>query len=111
MPTEQEVRLYARPDGVVPFTRWYRELRAESTARRIRERLARVRAGNFGDVRSVGDGVQELRIPVGPGIRIYLGRVDGSVVLLLVGGDKHSQTRDIRLAKLYWKEFRSRSNG
>lgn len=111
MPIEQEVRLYAQLDGFVPFTRWYRGLRDRSTPRRIRERLARIRAGNFGDSKSVGGGVQELRIPVGPGIRIYFGRLGNSVVILLCGGDKQSQDRDIRRAQLYWNEYRSRSNG
>ena len=111
MPTEQEVRLYARLDGVAPFMQWYRGLRDESISRRIRERLARIRAGNFGDSRSVGGGVQELRIPAGPGIRIYFGRLEDSVVLLLCGGDKHTQQRDIRRARFYWNEYRSRSDG
>lgn len=111
MPTEQEVRLYARLDGIAPFTQWYRGLRDESIARRIRERLARIRVGNFGDFRSVGGGVQELRIPVGPGIRVYFGRDGDSVVVLLCGGDKQSQRRDIRRAQLYWNEYRSRGDG
>ena len=111
MPIEQEVRLYARLDGVEPFTQWYRGLRDGSLSRRVRERLSRIRAGNFGDFRSVGGGVQELRIPVGPGIRIYLARLEDSVVLLLCAGDKHSQPRDIRRAQLYWNEYRSRFNG
>ena len=111
MPTEHEVRLYARLDGVVPFTQWYRGLRDESVSRRIRERLARIRSGNFGDFRTVGGGVQELRIPVGRGIRIYFGRQGDSLVILLCGGDKQSQQRDIRRAQLYWNEYRSRSNG
>lgn len=111
MPTEQEVRLYARPDGVVPFTRWYWELRDAEIQIRVRERLTRVRAGNFGDCRSVGGGVQELRIPIGRGIRVYLGRLGGSVVVLLGGGDKRHQQRDIQRAQLYWNDYRSRAHG
>lgn len=111
MPTEQEVRLYARLDGVEPFTRWYLRLRDVAIQVRVRERIARVRDGNFGDSRSVGGGVQELRIPIGPGIRVYFGRQGDSLVILLCGGDKQSQQRDIRRAQLYWNEYRSRSNG
>ena len=99
MPTEQEVRLFARSDGVVPFTRWYLGLRDVSIQIRIRERVARIRAGNFGDFRSVGGGVLELRIPVGPGIRVYFGRQGDSVVVLLCGGDKSAQAKDIKTAK------------
>ncbi len=111
MPTEQEVRLYARLDGVEPYSRWIDGLRDSSTRDRIEERIARVRAGNFGDFRSVGAGVHELRIPVGAGIRVYFGRHDGSIVILLCGGDKRSQVRDIRRAQLYWQDYRSRSHG
>lgn len=108
MPTEQEVRFYARLDGVEPFSLWFDSLRDQETTDRILQRLARIHLGNFGNFRSVGDGVQELRIPVGPGIRIYFGRLSGTVVVLLCGGDKSSQRRDIRRAQLYWKEYRSR---
>jgi putative addiction module killer protein len=111
VPTEQEVRLYARLDGVVPFTQWYWSLRDQAIQIRVRERIARVRFGNFGDCRSVGGGVQELRIPVGPGLRVYFGRLGDSVAILLCGGDKRSQQRGIRRAQLYWNEYRSRSDG
>lgn len=108
LPTEQEVRFYARPDGIEPFSLWFDSLRDRETRDRVLQRLARIHLGNFGDFRSVGVGVQELRIPVGPGIRIYFVRLSGTVVILPCGGDKHSQRRDIRRAQLYWKEYRSR---
>jgi putative addiction module killer protein len=63
--------------------------------------------GNFGDVRSVGDGVQELRIHFGPGYRVYFGRVGDAVIILLCGGDKGSQDRDIERAQEYWRDHRS----
>jgi putative addiction module killer protein len=88
MPTEQEVRVYARSDGSEPFTQWLRGLRDGTTRNRIRQRIARIRLGNFGDVRSVGDGVQELRIHFGPGYRVYFGREGDALVILLCGGDK-----------------------
>ena len=74
MSNEQEVRVYARSDGSEPFAQWLRGLRDGSTRNRIRQRIARVRLGNFGDVRALGDGVQELRIHFGPGYRVYFGR-------------------------------------
>lgn len=79
-------------------------------ADRIVRRIARLELGNFGDFRSVGEGVQELRIPIGPGIRVYFGRQGEAIVVLLCGGDKHSQRHDIGRAKLYWKDYRSRTN-
>jgi putative addiction module killer protein len=59
----------------------------------------------------VGDGVQELRIHFGPGFRVYFGRERDAVVILLCGGDKGSQDRDIEHAKDYWRDHRSRSHG
>ena len=108
MPTEQEVRVYARSDGSEPFTQWLRRLRDEANRNRIRQRIARVRLGNFGDTRSVGDGVHELRIHAGPGYRVYFGREGDAVVILLCGGDKGSQERDIERAQDYWRDHRSR---
>jgi putative addiction module killer protein len=68
-------------------------------------RLARVRAGNFGDAKSVGGGVFELRIALGPGLRIYYGMHGGNIVVLLGGGDKGSQSRDIRRSQQLWHQF------
>ena len=111
MPTEQAVRVYARSDGSEPFTQWLRGLRDGATRNRIRQRIARIRLGNFGDARSVGDGVQELRIYFGPGYRVYFGREGDALVILLCGGDKGSQDRDVERAQDYWQDHRSRSDG
>jgi putative addiction module killer protein len=67
-------------------------------------RLTRVRAGNFGDCKSVGGGVFELRISFGPGLRVYYG-LHGRQVVLVGGGDKRSQARDIRRAQELWQQF------
>jgi putative addiction module killer protein len=111
MPIEQEVRVYARSDGSEPFTEWLRGLRDGTSRNRIRQRIARLRLGNFGDVTPVGDGVQELRIHFGPGFRVYFGREGDALVILLCGGDKGTQDRDIARAKDYWRDHRSRSHG
>jgi putative addiction module killer protein len=68
-------------------------------------RLTRVRAGNFGDCKSVGGGVFELRISFGPGLRVYYGMHGQKIVVLLGGGDKHGQRRDIRRAQQLWQQF------
>ena len=68
---------------------------------------ARVRHGSLGDCKSVGEGVSELRVDYGPGDRIYFGQKGLTLVVLLCGGDKRTQDRDIRLAKKYWHEFKA----
>ena len=76
------------------------------TQNRILRRLDRLAWGNFGECRSVGNGVFELILNFGPGYRIYFGEVDNTVVLLLCGGDKSSQVRDIEQAKMYWQTYK-----
>jgi putative addiction module killer protein len=68
-------------------------------------RLTRVRAGNFGDCKSVGGGVFELRISFGPGLRVYYGMHGQKIIVLLGGGDKGGQRRDIRRAQKLWQQF------
>ena len=102
----RELQAYRPQNGQEPFTEWFYAIRYQRTQTRIQGRLDRLEAGNFGDCRSVGDGVFELRIYFGPGYRIYFGEVDNTIVLLLCGGDKSSQTRDIARAKTYWREYK-----
>ena len=79
-------------------------LRDKAAEARIRLRLRRVEAGNLGDCVPVGDGVMELRIHVGAGYRVYIGRHGKTLVVLLCGGDKSSQAADIRRARDFWAE-------
>ncbi len=81
------------------FAAWLRGLRDLEARARILVRLDRVARALFGDVKSVGGGVSELRIDHGPGYRVYFARRDGRIVVLLVGGDKASQWRDIAAAQ------------
>ena len=81
------------------FRDWLAEMRDAVAVKAIKRRIARVQVGLFGDVKSVGGGVQELRIDHGPGYRVYFARRDEAVILLLCGGDKSSQQRDIVRAK------------
>ncbi len=80
------------------FARWLRGLRDSQAVARINARLRRVSLGHLGDVKSVGEGVQEMRIFHGPGYRIYFIREGQTVIVLLCGGDKSSQRHDIALA-------------
>ena len=102
------IDFYQIPNEHQPFKGWFLSIRDTSVRRRIQARLTSVRAGNLGDHRSVGDGIWELRLDFGPGYRIYYGEVDNRIVLLLCGGDKSSQRRDIERAKDYWKEYKER---
>ena len=74
----------------------------------IARRTIRIELGDLGDHKSVGDGVLELRIHVGPGYRVYFSIIGRTAVLLLIGGDKGAQKRDIAQAKAYWKDYQQR---
>ena len=80
------------------FARWFRGLRDSSARARILVRIRRVSLGNPGDVRPVGEGVSELRIDYGPGYRVYFTARGSSLIILLAGGDKRTQARDISAA-------------
>ena len=81
------------------FAKWFAGLRDLMAQRKIATRIARVEAGLMGDVKSVGDGVSELRVDYGPGYRLYFTMRGQQLIILLVGGDKNSQQRDIEKAK------------
>ena len=88
------------------FKRWVRRLRDHSAVAKINARLRKVSIGNFGDTRPIGDGISEMRIHYGPGYRIYFIREGSKVVVLLCGGDKGSQQRDIEHAKRLAQDWR-----
>ena len=87
------------------FMEWIGALRDVPARARIAKRIDRIALGNFGDAKSVGDGVSELRFTFGPGYRVYHARRGDVVVILLCGGDKDSQERDIERAKAMAKEI------
>jgi putative addiction module killer protein len=103
----REIRSYITADGRIPFDEWFNSLRDRKALVKIDARIRRVKDGNLGDCRSVGEGVFELRIDSGPGYRVYFGQAGATIVLLLCGGDKSTQDRDITQAKLYWADYRS----
>jgi putative addiction module killer protein len=86
------------------FSSWLRGLNDVNAELRIVSRIRRMELGNPGDVKSVGEGVSEMRIDYGPGYRLYYTRRGSAVIILLCGGDKKSQSRDIRMAQKMAKE-------
>jgi putative addiction module killer protein len=103
----KQVFVYADENGREPFTEWLDGLGDAVGRKRILARIFRLRQGNFGDCKSVGEGVSELRLFFGPGYRVYFGEHQGNIVIVLCGGDKSSQSEDIKQAQIYWKEYLS----
>lgn len=88
------------------FEKWLKRLKDANARARINLRIRRVAlTGNLGDAKPVGDGVCELRIDYGPGYRVYYAQRQDSIILLLIGGDKSSQQRDIERAKKIKSEY------
>jgi putative addiction module killer protein len=86
------------------FANWLDGLKDRTAVARIDVRIRRLSLGNFGDVKPVGEGVSELRIDYGPGYRVYFVRRGEAIVILLCGGDKRTQPKDIAKAKEFAKE-------
>lgn len=105
---EIEIEIYQTSNGKKPFNIWFEDIQEWHTRAKILTRLDRLKLGNFGDCKSVEDGVSELRIHYGPGIRIYYARIESKIILLLCGGHKGSQVRDINKAKEYLKDYQSK---
>jgi len=93
----------------IPFQEWVNSLTDKSVQAAVLARVNRLRLGTFGDWKSIGDGVCELRIHQGAGYRLYFGRRGQTVVILLAGGEKRSQDADIKTAKRYWKDYETRT--
>ena len=102
-----KIKIYSTARGKKPFIEWIEDLDAK-TRSIVQARINRVILGNFGDCKIIknGDGIQELRIDFGPGYRIYFGMEEKVIVVLLVGGNKRSQAKDIVKAKKYWLEYK-----
>jgi len=98
-----EIREY-EDRGRSPFSVWFGSLDAAAAAR-IDRYIRRMESGNFGDSKAVGDGVQELRMHFGAGYRVYYGRDGGRIIILLGGGSKRGQSRDIKAAKERWANY------
>lgn len=98
---------YLDARGASPFAAWFNGLDA-TVAARVTVALARMSAGNLADAKGVGGGVLEYRIDTGPGYRIYFGRDGDTLVILLAGGTKRRQQKDIEVAQERWSEYKKR---
>lgn len=99
------VEVYSNESGTQPFQEWVDTLKDQQGAEKILLRIRRIQLGNLGDHKFITDGVFELRIPFGPGYRVYFARVENRIILLLCGGGKGSQDKDIQQALKYWKNY------
>lgn len=107
-PSVIEPVYYREQSGSSPFTEWLHSLRDSLAKIRIAARIRQLESGNLGDSKPVGGGVTELRIHIGPGYKVYCGRHGQHYVILLCGGDKNSQQKDIERATAYWEEWKWR---
>ena len=105
MPARKVVE-YLEADGISPFRRWFERLDAVAAAK-VSAALYRMAQGNLSSVKPVGKGVAEYRIDFGPGYRVYIGQEADVVVILLGGGTKKGQNRDIRQAQERWARYKA----
>jgi putative addiction module killer protein len=105
---EYSLRYYVAANGKRPFAEWLCSLSDRNAAATVLVRLERLRLGNFGDARSLGKGLSELRIDAGPGYRVYFMVEGRAAVMLLCGGDKATQQKDILRAREYLTDYRRR---
>lgn len=103
----KQIIIYADENGHEPYRSWIDGLKDKKNQQRIRTRIRRLGEGLYGDCDSVGEGISELRMFFGSGYRVYFGEDADNIVVLLCGGDKDSQSRDIKKAKEYWKDYKN----
>ncbi len=104
----QTVEVYENQAGKVPYSEWLLALKDKQAFARISLRIDRVKLGNLGDHKLIDDGLWEMRVDTGAGYRIYFGRINPETIVLLWGGDKSTQQRDIEKAIEYWNDYRRR---
>lgn len=106
--TDISILHYRTLEGRFPYREWVESIADKIARAAVLARVDRLAFGTFGDWKSVGEGVCELRVHVGAGYRVFFGRDGNLVVILLYGGMKRSQNADIRQAKRYWRDYEAR---
>ena len=105
---DYSLKIYETHSGTEPLTDWLKSLKDQKARIAIRMRLDRMRLGNFEYCEPVGEGVSEMKIDLGPGYRVYYGMIGRTIVLLLCGGDKKTQDKDIRRALEFFRDHKQR---
>src|ERR1700677_257480 len=105
-----DVREYIAADGASPYADWFNRLNSQAAAK-VATGLTRLAGGNFSNVKGVGSGLFEYKIDFGPGYRIYFGKDGDRLVILLGGGTKKRQQRDINTALAHWQDYKRRKQG
>ena len=108
---EYTIEIYTTADGKLPYAQWLSTIKDQTTVDRIELRLYRIRQGNLGDCKDLKGGIYELRLFFGPGYRIYFSKEGNTIILLLAGGTKRTQSRDIQRAREYYQDYLERKNG
>ena len=101
------VREYIDVIGRSIFAKWFEDLNAPAAVK-VTTALVRIERGNFSNAKSVGSGVYEYKIDFGPGYRIYFGKDGETIVILLGGGTKRLQNKDIEIAQYHWNDYKRR---
>ena len=105
-----EIRYYVVTGGQQPFAEWFSDLETAARAK-VTRAIIRLEQGNFSNVKSVGEGVFEYKIDFGPGYRVYFGQDGQTLVILLTGGTKKRQQREIEAAHAYWRAYKASKRG
>ena len=106
----RSVEYYTTSAGKQPVRSWLSGIKDSLTQAILYKRIRQAGLGNFGKIRNVDDGVNELKIDYGPGYRVYFGIYQGELILLLVGGTKRTQQSDIEKARDYWAQWQKEKN-
>ncbi len=106
---EKEIEFYYNSKGESPIINWLDNI-DNITRKRIQTRILRLASGNYGDFKKVNKNILELRIDFGSGYRVYFAEINNKIVLLLYGGDKKTQTKDISRAIAYFEEYRGKND-
>lgn len=101
----KKLKIYDTAEGKRPYSEWLQKLRDVTTVARIRARIDRIEEGNLGQYKALGTGLFELKFDFGPGYRVYFAIDGDEIILLLSGGDKGSQRKDIEKAREYWTDY------
>jgi putative addiction module killer protein len=107
MVVEYKIKIYETSTGQRPFDKWFNKLANRTAQVAIDLRLERMKMGNFGQCKSLGHSIYELKLDIGPGYRIYFGKIGFEIILLLCAGDKKSQQKDIANARKYLQDFKN----